>query len=256
MKPASVLVVDDSETARTLVERKLTQYGYRVVTAENGKLALSRLREQDLDLVLLDVAMPELDGWETLASIRKTTNVPVIMLSAHDSEAERVRGLLGGADDYLGKPVAGPELAARVAAVLRRAPRRGGDAGVYDDGVIRLDAANADVTVRGEPVRLTPLELHLLEALTGSAGRVMSAEQLVRRTWGRSLPDAGARARLYVGYLRSKIERDPSHPELIVNVHGRGYRYRSMAPGGIEPPHADSKAAALSAELRGRAQEG
>ncbi len=250
-----VLVVDDSATARTLVERSLANAGYRVSTAEDGDVALRRVAELEPDLVLLDVAMPALDGWETLAQIRKTARVPVIMLSAHNSEAERVRGLLGGADDYVAKPASGPELAARIAAVLRRPPRRLCTTQVYDDGVVRLDASNAAVTVRGTPVQLTPLELRLLDTLTSNAGAVISARELVKRVWEHPLPNPGERARLYVGYLRAKIERDPACPELVVNVHGRGYRYVAMAPGGVEPPRADSKSAALSAELRGRAGE-
>ena len=166
-----------------------------------------------------------------------------------------MRGLLGGADDYIAKPASGPELAARIAAVLRRPPRRPRSAAVYDDGVLRIDARNAEVTVRGNPVRLTPLELRVLETLAMNAGMVVSARELVERVWERPLPDPGERARLYVGYLRGKIERDPARPELVVNVRGRGYRYVAMAPGGIEPPRADSKSAALSAELRGRAGE-
>ncbi len=184
-----VLVVDDSATARALVERSLANAGYRVSTAEDGKVALRARRRAPAGSRpprrrdararrLADARPPSSDQ-----------RVPVIMLSAHDSEAERVRGLLGGADDYVAKPANGLELAARIAAVLRRPPRRSCTTQVYDDGVVRLDASNAAVTVRGTPVQLTPLELRLLDTLTSNAGAVISARELVKRVWEHPLAE-------------------------------------------------------------------
>jgi DNA-binding response OmpR family regulator len=251
----SVLVVEDGETADAL-ERRLSHFGYRVFTAANGDAALRALPDVDPDLVLLEVAGRGDDGCETLARIRSRTDAPVIMVSSRDSEADRVRGLLSGADDFLSKTVSPAEVTARVAAVLRRSPRRYVDPDVFDDGTLRVDRGNPEVIVRGEPVRLTPIELRLLEALTAHPGRVQSPEQLGHLVWGRLTGEAADSARLYVSYLRAKIEHDSARPELIETVRGRGYRYRAMAPGGVEPPRADSKSAALSAELRGRAEEG
>jgi two-component system, OmpR family, response regulator MtrA len=224
----SVLVVEDGEPEEAL-ERRLSHFGYRVVTAANGDDALRALPDLDPDLVLLEVAGPGDDGCETLARIRSRTDAPVIMLSSRASEAQRVRGVLGGADDYLAKPMSPAEVTARVAAVLRRSPRRHADPDVFDDGTLRADRGNPDVTVRGKPVRLTPIELRLLEALIAHPGRVLSPEQLGHLVWGRLTVDAADSARLYISYLRAKIERDTARPELIETVRGRGYRYRAMA---------------------------
>ena len=140
--------------------------------------------------------------------------------------------------------------------LLRRSPPRPVDPSVFDDGTLRVDRGNPEVIVRGETVCLTPIELRLLEALIAHPGRVLSPEQLGHLVWGRLIGEAADCACLYVSYLRAKIEQDTAHPELIETVRGRGYRYRAMAPGGVEPPRADSKSAALSAELRGRAEVG
>jgi two-component system KDP operon response regulator KdpE len=252
----SVLVVEDGEPEHAL-ERRLSHFGYQVHTAAGGDEALLALPAVDPDLVLLEVTLPGSDGCEMLARIRSRTDAPVIMLSVHDSEADRVRGLLGGADDYLPRTVSPMEITARVAAVLRRSPRLDAHSEPVDDGVVRIESGSPDVLVRGELVRLTPIEYRLLEAFIDHAGHVLSPEQLGHLVWGRLAPSAAENARLYVGYLRAKIERDSVRPELIETVRGRGYRYTAarMAPGGIEPPRAASKAAALSAELRGLATE-
>lgn len=218
----SVLLVEDGEIEGAL-ERRLANFGYQVFTASGRDEALSVVAEVDPDLVLLEVTAPGNGDCETLRRIRSRTEAPVIMLSAAASEEDRVRGLLAGADDYLGKAVSPAEITARVAAVLRRSPKRRDD--VFDDGVVVIDAANAHVTVRGEPVSLTPLELRLLTALTEAPGRVLSPEQLGHLVWGRLSPSTADNARLYVSYLRAKIERDPARPELIETVRGRGYRY-------------------------------
>src|SRR5262249_37081870 len=141
-------------------------------------------------------------------------------------DVERVRGLRGGADDYLGKPFSPAELTARIEAVLRRAAGQPQVRDVYDDGVVRVDVENATVTVRGEEVPLTPLEFRLLGAFTANAGQLLSSDQLLELAWGHEDVDGRERVKLYVGYLRKKIERNPSKPELIENVRGYGYRYR------------------------------
>ncbi len=264
----SVLLVED-EGPETALERRLRHFGYHVTTAATVEEALRTLPEVDPDLVLLEVGVGR-DGCATLARIRSRTEAPVIMHSIRDAEEDRVRGLLAGADDFLGDSVSAAEITARVAAVLRRSPRR---SDVFDDGVVHLDPLDGDVVVRGKPVRLTPIELKLLGALVAHRGRVLSPEQLGHLVWGHLTETASDSARLYVSYLRAKIEEDSARPELIETVRGRGYRYSGqtgvrhqdrcltpaiipMAPGGIEPPRAASKAAALSAELRGLTAEG
>ncbi len=173
--------------------------------------------------------MPQVDGWRALELIRDVSDVPVIMLMGRDSELERVRGLRGGADDYVGKPVALPELLARVEAVLRRAGGKPDVREVYDDGIVTIDFERSELTVRGEPVTLTPLEFRLLAALTSHAGSVLSPDQLLELVWGERFSGRD-QVKLYIGYVRRKIERDPSQPELIETVRGFGYRYRKPRP--------------------------
>ena len=223
---AAILLIDDSATERAVIERRLEHAGYRVFSAENGTTALRTMYSVRPDLVILDVVMPELDGWKTLELIRQTSDVPVIMLTASDGEIERVRGLRGGADDYVGKPFHPAELTARIEAVLRRASGRSSAVReAYDDGVVTIDIEKAEVTVRGEPVSLTPLEFRLLLALTEHVGNVVSAEQLLELAWGGGIIAGRDRVKITIGYLRKKIERDPSQPQLIENVRGYGYRY-------------------------------
>jgi DNA-binding response OmpR family regulator len=227
---ASILVVDDSPTERAIVESKLEHAGYRVFTAESGAIALRILYAVQPDLVVLDVVMPDYDGWKTLELIRQASDVPVIMLTAQTGDTERVRGLRSGADDYLCKPFNPAELTARIEAVLRRTGA--GSSSVrdtYDDGVVAIDAGRAEVKVHGEEVRLTPLEFRLLQALTEHAGNVLSSDQLLELAWGDNVTAGHDRVKLYVGYLRKKIELDPTQPRLIENVRGYGYRYLAPA---------------------------
>jgi DNA-binding response OmpR family regulator len=202
--------------------------GHRVSAAPDGRAGLRMLYDLRPDLVLLDVVMPGIDGWKTLELIREVSNVPVIMLTARDSEIERVRGLRGGADDYVGKPFGHAELAARIEAVLRRANEKPAVREVYDDGVVYIDFDGHEVRVRGERVELTPLEFRLLSALTENAGLVLSRDQLLDLVWGAGY-DSGDQVKLYVRYLRRKIELDPADPELIETVRGFGYRYRKSS---------------------------
>ena len=224
--PPLILLVYDSETTTAVVSRRLEDAGYRVHVVGDGRAALRAVYDIRPDVVLLDVVMPVLDGWQTLAMIRQISDVPVIILSWRDSELERVRGLKSGADDYVCKPFGPAELTARVAAQLRRS-RRSAVREPYDDGVVRLDVAKAEVSVRGRPVHVTPGELRLLATLTAHAGTVLSPERLLELAWNDETGINLDRVRLYVRYLRAKIERDPARPELIENVRGFGYRYRA-----------------------------
>jgi DNA-binding response OmpR family regulator len=225
MNGKTVLVIDDSETVRATVSDRLERGGYSVASAVNGREGLRRLYEIKPDVVLLDVVMPELDGWKTLELIRDVSVVPVIMLTSRDTELERVRGLRGGADDYVGKPFSPAELSARIEAVLRRSGEKVEAKEVYDDGTVCIDFAARSVSVRGEGVSLTPLEFRLLSVLTEHAGQVLSRQQLIDLVWGRAYESSGDPVKIYIGYLRKKIEADPKEPELVETVRGFGYRY-------------------------------
>ena len=221
-----ILVIDDSETERALLASRLEHSGYIVTVAEDGRSGLRALFELRPDLVLLDVVMPGIDGWKTLELIREISDVPVIMLTGLDSEIERVRGLRGGADDYVGKPFGAAELSARIDAVLRRVGEKPTVREIYEDGVVFIDFEAHEVRVRDELIALTPLEFRLLVALTENRGLVLSRDRLLELVWGTTHAAAGDQVKLYVRYLRQKIERDSSAPELIETVRGVGYRYR------------------------------
>jgi DNA-binding response OmpR family regulator len=221
MAQQTILVVDDSASERAVVEKRLTAAGYAVVTATDGREGLRRLYETHPDLVLLDIVMPELDGWKTLEMIRQVSEVPVIMVTGLDAEVERIRGLRAGADDYVGKPFSAGELVARVQAVLRRSAGQGDVREVYDDGVVGIDYGAGEVRVHGEVVALTPLEFRLLAAFVQHPGQVLSRGQLMELVWGDTY-GAGDQVKIYVGFLRRKL----GVPELIETARGFGYRYR------------------------------
>jgi DNA-binding response OmpR family regulator len=238
MKPARVLIVDDEPDVRGLLRELLTRAGHEIVEAGNGRSGLRALYASAPDLVILDVNMPELDGWQTLERIRDLTDVPVLMLTARDSELDTVRGLQTGADDYLTKPFGRQELVARVAALLRRAHPRAGIAETYSDDVVSVDFAQRAVIVNGAQADVTPLEFRLLSAFVRNPNQVLSHEQLLDLAWGDSRTPSRDQVKLYVGYLRRKL--GPEGPELIETVRGFGYRYRAprghaTQPAGLQP---------------------
>ncbi len=228
MNPAGtkpqLLVVDDDEDIRALLRLLLERAGYVVDDQADGRAALRAFHKGNHDLVLLDVTMPDLDGWELLERIRDLSDVPVLMLTARDSESDRVRGLRGGADDYVTKPFDREELVARVEALLRRAPRDDSPAS-YTDSYLQVDFVQRTVSVEGQQVPLTRLEYNVLEAFVQHSNHVLSQEQLLELAWDD--PDAVSRdqVKLYVGYLRRKLgTRDGESP--IETVRGFGYRFR------------------------------
>jgi DNA-binding response OmpR family regulator len=232
-----VLVADDDPDIRELVRELLLRDGLDVIEASTGREAVRGVHAHNPALVVLDVAMPELDGWQALERIRDFSDVPVLMLTAHASELEKVRGLRAGADDYVTKPFGRQELLARVQALLRRAQAAGPAAAeVYDDGYLRIDSANATVEVLGQPVVLTPLELRLLQVLVRHRDQILAREQILDLVWGVDAASPG-QVKLYVGYLRRKLEavdeREDGVP--IETVRGFGYRYRSPS---ASPPAA------------------
>ncbi len=221
-----ILVVDDDEDIRSLLRELLARAGYRVEEAANGRAALRQLFETPPALVLLDVSMPELDGYQTLERIRDLSDVPVIMLTARTQELERVRGLASGADDYVPKPFGRQELLARIQALLRRS---GGKAEVtrsYRDVFVEIDYPQRRVVVADRDVQLTPLEFKLLSTFVQHPNQVLSRDQLLELVWGDPYGVSGDQVKLYVGYLRKKL--DPMAPESVPveTVRGFGYRYR------------------------------
>ena len=226
MKRASVLVIDDDPDIRGLLRELLGRAGYEVVDSSNGREGLRALYGSAPDLVLLDVSMPEMDGWQTLERIRDVSDVPVIMLTARTAELEKVRGLKAGADDYVTKPFGRQELLARVEAHLRRSGERVEQPGTYADGLVTIDFAQREVTVAGQGVTLTPLEFKLLATFVRHPNQVLSHDQLLELVWGDSLTGSRARTKLYVGYLRQKLAVADSGESPIETVRGFGYRYR------------------------------
>lgn len=207
----------------------LERAGCLVREARDGREALKILYDARPDVILLDVTMPDMDGWQTLERIRDLTDVPVLMLTAANAELEKVRGLQGGADDYVTKPFGRQELLARINALLRRAvAQRPPERETYEDDLLAVDVANAAVTVRGATVQLTPLEFRLLLAFIRHPDQVLSRDQLLDLVWGDSTAVAPDQVKLYVGYLRRKLEGALAEGETvpIETVRGFGYRYR------------------------------
>jgi len=229
-----VLVVDDEPRMVEFIRMNLDLEGYRVATAGNGLEALQRLRDDLPDLVLLDVMMPEMDGFEALQHIRKVSAVPVIMVTVRSDEPDLVRGLELGADDYIAKPFSVRELLSRTKAVLRRAqvPAPSGKARIVVDEDLTIDLAKHEVIVRGQRVKLRPTEYRLLYHLVNNAGWVMTHEMLLSKVWGHEYRDETQYLRLYITYLRQKIEADPAHPTYILTERGVGYRFREFEARG------------------------
>ena len=224
-----VLVVDDDADIRVLLKELLERQGYGVTEASNGKEALRALYSTPPDVVLLDVSMPELDGWQTLERIRDLSDVPVAMLTARAAELEKVRGLKAGADDYITKPFGRQELLARVEAMLRRAGRREETKRTYADSLLHVDFVQRSVDVNGSAVALTPLEFRLLAAFVRHPGQLLSHDQVLELVWGDSFSASRDQVKLYVGYLRRKLETAGADSGVIETVRGFGYRYRPSA---------------------------
>jgi len=225
-----VLIVDDEPRMIKFIRLNLELEGYRVSEASNGLEALDKVRKELPDLVLLDVMMPEMDGFEALERIREISNVPVIMLTVKAEEEDKVRGLELGADDYVTKPFSPRELSSRIKAVLRRtempSPVEKTILKIDDDGFgLSIDFNRREVIVRGERIKLRPTEYRLLYHLVNNAGWLMTHEMLLSKVWGYAYRDDTHLLRVYITYLRKKIEPDPSHPRYIFTERGIGYRF-------------------------------
>jgi two-component system KDP operon response regulator KdpE len=218
---------------RRFMHMNLDLEGYHVIEASNGLEAITRVREDLPALVLLDVMMPEMDGFEALRMIREISNVPVIMLTVKSDEEDKVRGLELGADDYVTKPFGPREMASRIKAVLRRAemPTSSDQSIIKVDDRFQIDFNHRQVVVDGEAIKLRPTEYRLLYHLVNNAGWTMPHETLLAKVWGHEYRDETHYLRLYITYLRHKIEEDPSNPQYILTERGVGYRFVDFEKG-------------------------
>jgi DNA-binding response OmpR family regulator len=226
---ATILLVDDEESVQKLLTYPLERDGYRVVQARDGEEALRRFAEEPVDLVVLDVMLPKLDGLEVCKRLRSESSVPVIMLTARDDEVDKVLGLELGADDYITKPFSIREFRSRVRAVLRRAAAPRHDAREGDTielGGLQIDPARRSVQLDGASVDLTYVEFELLRTLAARPGRVFSRQALLEALWGSSEYRDPRTIDVHVRQLREKIERDAGDPRYLLTVRGVGYRFR------------------------------
>jgi DNA-binding response OmpR family regulator len=225
---STILLVDDEDSIQKLLAYPLEREGFRVLQARDGEEALERFASERVDLVVLDLMLPKLDGLEVCKRLRAISEVPIIMLTARDDELDKVLGLELGADDYITKPFSIREFRSRVRALLRRAsaPRRvATDGESISAGGLRIDLARRTVEVRGRPVQLTYVEFELLRTLAGQPGRVYSRRMLLEALWGAADFREPRTIDVHVRHLREKLERDPAEPEYILTVRGVGYRF-------------------------------
>jgi len=222
-----ILIIDDNPDLLRVVQLCLARENYEVFTAQNGKEGLQRTYSTQPDLVILDVMMPGMDGWDVLSRLREMSDVPVIMLTAKGREADIVRGLSLGADDYMTKPFGAAELIARVQALLRRNRMPAAQRVTrYQDNGLLIDLERHEVRVKGTPVDLTPTEFRLLSVLVQNAGKVVPHHTLLTKVWGEEYAKEVHYLKLYIRYLRQKLEDSASNPRYILTEWGVGYRFR------------------------------
>jgi len=239
-----ILVVDDEAAVRRILKTRLSMIGYDVVTASDGQEALKAYREQTPDLIVLDVMMPQGDGYYVTQTLRKESDVPIIMLTALGDVADRITGLQFGADDYLVKPFSPKELEARINSILRRVKKNhrsgGSNSGVIDiNGILSIDTNKRRVMLRNKLLRLTGIEFDLLELLMSQSGQALSRSDILQAIWGYA-PTRNSDLRVvdvHVSRLRAKIETDPRQPEFIITERGTGYLFRRIVdlsePAGV-----------------------
>jgi DNA-binding response OmpR family regulator len=224
----TILVADDKANVRNLLREYLEAEGFRVIIAANGREALYTARQAKPDLILLDIMMPEMSGYDFIRTYRKERETPIILLTAKMDETDKVLGLELGADDYITKPFSMKELVARINAVLRRAGQLAVAPEILTDGCIRLDKDSRSVTVNGRPASLTPSEFDLLNILMSAPGRVFSRVELLLKLQGTDFENVERTIDVHIRNLRTKIEPDPSKPIFIETVFGVGYRFRQL----------------------------
>jgi DNA-binding response OmpR family regulator len=226
-KNRKILVVDDEERMVRFIRLNLEHDGFQVMEAFKGAQAIQKVRDTIPDLILLDVMLPDLDGFEVLKMLREINTVPVIMLTAKAEEDDRIKGLELGADDYITKPFSPRELTSRVKAVLRRVePVSGGMHGLIEvDERLKIDFDHREIWVEDKLVKLRPTEYRLLYHLVQNAGWVVTHDQILSKVWGYEYRDEPHYVRLYINYLRQKLELDPANPKYILTERGVGYRF-------------------------------
>ena len=226
--PKKILLIDDDPVLLDTLRYRLTREGFLVITAEDGVAGLELARQEKPDLVVLDLMLPELDGFDVCRILRKESNLPILMLTARETETDKVVGLELGADDYLTKPFSLRELIARIRALIRRAgvSEAQETPPVLSAGGVQVDTARREVLIKGEPVALKPKEFDLLAYLIANKGLALSREQLMEKVWGYEYEGEARTIDVHIRWLRVRIEADPSHPQLIETVRGVGYRFR------------------------------
>jgi DNA-binding response OmpR family regulator len=220
-----ILVIDDDPSVREILEIKLVRTGYEVVTATCGKEGLEKAQDNSPDLILLDVMMPGMDGWQVCRRLREITDAPIIMLTVLSRRQGAVKGLSLGADDYIVKPWSSPELLARIQAALRRVTTSPATdwQHTYSCGELLIDPRQREVVIEGRNIHLTPIEFRLLFYLARRAGQVVPYSELIAQVWGGEIEDEIDRLRWHIHNLRQKIEKDPGHPQYLRGRHGVGY---------------------------------
>jgi len=218
-----ILLIEDDSALANMMRLQLEHAGYQVTVCWDGRSGLEAARNSEPDLILLDILLPDIDGWVVCEKLQEITNAPIIFSSALGAEKDVIRGLEMGADDYMIKPFSYKELLARVTAALHRA-RRASRRATYRSGWLFVDLEKHTVEVNGKRISLTPLEYKLLAALVEDAGNVVSHTTLLSRVWGPQYEDRRQYLKLYIWYLRQKIEADPAHPTLILTKRGAGYQ--------------------------------
>jgi two-component system KDP operon response regulator KdpE len=219
-----ILLIEDDEALSRMMRLQLEHAGYEVTACQTGTSGLEAARETEPAVVLLDVLLPDMDGWVVCEELKKISDAPIIFSTALGSERDVIRGLELGADDYMIKPFSYKELLARVKAALHRSQRLEPHGATYESRRLSVDLEKRTIKVDGEHVFLTPLEYKLLSVLVEEAGNVVPHETLLRRVWGQQHETRRQYLKLYVWYLRQKVEKDPSNPEIILTERGVGYR--------------------------------
>jgi len=227
---ARVLIVDDEPQIRRFLRTSLDAHGYEVVEAEDGQSAIKRMTVEKPDVLVLDLGLPDMEGLDVIKRVREWSDVPIIVLTARNREADKIEALDRGADDYLTKPFGMGELMARIRAALRHRVQAKGAAPVFKLGTIVVDLVKRLVTRDGEEVKLSPREYDLLRVLVQNAGRVVTHQQILKEVWGPAHLDDTQYLRVYVGQLRQKLEPDPEQPKYLMTEPGVGYRLREDEP--------------------------
>ena len=226
---ARILIIDDDESMRWLLRYHLEKEGFRVLAACDGVEGVQLLQNQSPQLVLLDLMMPRMDGWETCRRIRECSDVPIIILTALSQNRDIVHGLEAGADDYVTKPFRNSELIARIHAVLRRGQRPFQEKlAIQIDDHLRLDRARCEVVVDGLKVALSPTEFKILDCLVANRGRILTHQSLLTQIWGWECADETDYLKVYICNLRKRIERNPHRPNYILTERGLGYRFQAQ----------------------------